>query len=158
LVPTAPWRPAITPPETSTADDAQAVLDQFGLGASSERFERGLARQRDLDPTISEELFASLAEIAPDFARLTVEFPFGDIYSRPGLDLKQRQITTMAALAALGQERQLKVHIRFARHVGLTDEEIVEVLIQISVYAGWGRALDALRAAKEVFAGDSAQP
>lgn len=64
----------------------------------------------------------------------------------------------MAALAAFGQERQLKVHIRFARNVGLTDEEIVEVLIQISVYAGWGRALDALRAAKEVFAGDSAQP
>lgn len=96
--------------------------------------------------------------MAPDFGRLTIEFPFGDIYSRPGLDLKQRLITTMAVLAELGQERQLKVHIRFARHVGLTDDEIVEVLMQISVYAGWGRALDALRAAKEVFGGAPAQP
>jgi len=138
--------------------DAQTLLDAFELGPTSERFERGLARQRELDPNISEEVLDSLADIAPDFGRLTIEFPFGDIYSRPGLDLKQRQITTMAALAALGQERQLKVHIRFARHVGLTDAEIVEVLMQISVYAGWGRALDALRAAKEVFRGGPAQP
>jgi 4-carboxymuconolactone decarboxylase len=138
--------------------DAQKLLDRFGLGPTSERFQRGLARQRELDPTISEEVLESLADIAPDFGRLTIEFPFGDIYSRPGLDLKQRQITTMAALAALGQERQLKVHIRFARHVGLTDREIVEVLMQISVYAGWGRALDALRAAKDVLAGDPAHP
>lgn len=137
--------------------DAQALLDTFGLGPTSERFERGLATQRQLDPTISEEVLAALADVAPDFGRLTIEFPFGDIYSRPGLDLKQRQIATLAALAAMGQERQLKVHIRFARHVGLTDEEIVEVLMQMSVYAGWGRALDALRAAKEVFAGDPAQ-
>jgi len=138
--------------------DAQTLLDAFELGPTSERFERGLARQRELDPNISEEVLDSVADIAPDFGRLTIEFPFGDIYSRPGLDLKQRQITTMAALAALGQERQLKVHIRFARHVGLTDAEIVEVLMQISVYAGWGRALDALRAAKEVFRGGPAQP
>lgn len=147
----------MSPTENPPAD-AQDLLDKFGLGATSERFERGLARQRELDPDIGEELLASLAEIAPDFGRLTIEFPFGDIYSRPGLDLKQRQITTMAVLAALGQERQLKVHIRFARQVGLSEEEIVEVLMQISVYAGWGRALDALRAAKEVFAGDPAQP
>jgi 4-carboxymuconolactone decarboxylase len=138
--------------------DAQALLDRFGLGESSERFERGLATQRSLDPTISEEVLEMLADVAPDFGRLTIEFPFGDIYSRPGLDLKQRQIVTMSVLAALGQERQLKVHIRFARQVGLTDDEIVEILMQISVYAGWGRALDGLRAAKEVFAGGPAQP
>lgn len=146
------------PGTDSPSAEAQALLDRFDLGETSERFERGLARQRELDPSIGEELLESLAEIAPDFARLTIEFPFGDIYSRPGLDLKQRQITTIAALATLGQERQLKVHIRFARHVGLTDQEIVEVLMQISVYAGWGRALDALRAAKEVFAGDPGKP
>ena len=138
--------------------DAEELLARFGMGEPSERFERGLATQRKLDPTISEEVLAALADVAPDFGRLTIEFPFGDIYSRPGLDLKQRQIVTMSVLAALGQERQLKVHIRFARQVGLTDEEIVEILMQISVYAGWGRALDGLRAAKEVFAGGSATP
>ena len=146
------------PPHDASSADAQALLDRFELGPTSERFERGLARQRELDPTISEEVLESMAGIAPDFGRLTIEFPFGDIYSRPGLDLRQREMVTMAALAALGEERQLRVHIRFARHVGVTDEEIVEVLIQISVYAGWGRALDALRAAKEVFEGEPAQP
>lgn len=144
--------------EAEKPASAQELLDAFGLGPNSERFERGLARQRELDPTISEELLRSLADVAPDFARLTIEFPFGDIYSRPGLDLKQRQITTMAVLAALGQQRQLKVHIRFARHVGLSDEEIVEILMQVSVYAGWGRALDGLRAAREVFDGEDASP
>lgn len=145
-------------PDDAASADAERVLERFGLGPSSERFERGLARQRELDPGIAEEVFETLAGIAPDFARLTIEYPFGDIYSRPGLDLAQRQIVTMAALAALGQERQLKVHIRFARNVGLTESEIVEVLMQISVYAGWGRALDALRAAKDVFAGEPAAP
>lgn len=140
------------------ARDAQTLLDRFGLGPSTERFERGLARQRELDPAIAEEVLASLADIAPDFGRLTIEFPFGDIYSRPGLDLAQREITTLAVLAALGQERQLKVHIRFARNVGLGERQIVEILMQVAVYAGWGRALDALRAAKEVFAGDPARP
>lgn len=139
-------------------NEAQELLDRFDLGETSERFERGLARQRQLDPEITEELLESLAEIAPDFGRLTVEFPFGDVYSRPGLDLRQRQIVTIATLGALGQTRQLKVHIRFGRNVGLSEEEIVEVLIQLAVYAGWGRALDGLRAAKEVFAGESAQP
>jgi 4-carboxymuconolactone decarboxylase len=144
--------------DQAEAADAQRLLDQFGLGEPSERFTRGVATQRQLDPTITEEVIAAFADVAPDFARLTIEFPFGDIYSRPGLDLKQRQIVTMATLATLGQDRQLKVHIRFARNVGVSDEEIVEVLMQIAVYAGWGRALDALRCAKEVFAGDAAQP
>ena len=146
------------PHDDTQAADAQRLLDEFGLGASSERFTRGVATQRQLDPNITEEVLAAFADVAPDFARLTIEFPFGDIYSRPGLDLKQRQIVTMTTLATLGQDRQLKVHIRFARNVGVTDEEIIEVLMQISVYAGWGRALDALRCAKEVFDGDSAQP
>lgn len=146
------------PHDDTQAADAQRLLDEFGLGAPSQRFTQGVATQRQLDPNITEEVLAAFADVAPDFARLTIEFPFGDIYSRPGLDLKQRQIVTMTTLATLGQDRQLKVHIRFARNVGVTDEEIIEVLMQISVYAGWGRALDALRCAKEVFAGDSAQP
>jgi 4-carboxymuconolactone decarboxylase len=140
------------------AADAQRLLEEFGLGEPSERFTRGVATQRRLDPTITEEVLGAFSDVAPDFARLTIEYPFGDIYSRPGLDLQKRQIVTMATLATLGQERQLKVHIRFARNVGVTDEEIIEALMQISVYAGWGRALDALRCAKEVFAGDPAQP
>ncbi|VFS68210.1 4-carboxymuconolactone decarboxylase [Kluyvera cryocrescens] len=95
----------------------------------------------------------SLKDIAPDFARYLLEFPFGDIYARPGLDLRSREIATVAALTALGNATpQLKVHIAAALHVGLTEEEIIEVIMQMAVYAGFPAALNGLFAAKEVFA------
>lgn len=118
---------------------------------TSDRFERGLRTQGKLDPDIGEEILESLARIAPDFARYTIEFPYGDIYSRPGLDLRARQIATIAALTTIGAESQLAVHIGFALNVGLSADEIVEVIMQMAVYAGWPRALDALRVAKGVF-------
>jgi len=95
----------------------------------------------------------ALAPIAPDFARYLIEFPFGDIYSRPALDLKAREIATIAALAALGNAQpQLKVHIEGALNVGCSRDEIVEVFIQMAVYAGFPAALNALLGAREVFA------
>jgi len=81
-----------------------------------------------------------------------VEFAFGDIYSRLGLDLKSRQIATMAALTALGALPQLKVHIHFALESGCSREEIVEIIMQMAVYAGFPAALNGFAAAKEVFA------
>jgi 4-carboxymuconolactone decarboxylase len=100
---------------------------------------------------------ASLADIAPDFARYLIEFPFGDIYSRPGLDLRSREIAVVAALTALGNATpQLKVHLQAALNVGVTREEIVEVLMQMAVYAGFPAALNGLAAAREVFAGAEA--
>ena len=82
-----------------------------------------------------------------------MEFPFGDICSRPGLDLRAREIATVAALAAMGNAQpQLKVHIGAALNVGVSREEIVEILMQIAVYAGFPVALNGLFAAKEVFA------
>ncbi|AWB44762.1 4-carboxymuconolactone decarboxylase [Paenibacillus sp. CAA11] len=93
-----------------------------------------------------------LKEIAPDFERFLVEFPFGDIYSRPKLDLKSREIATIAALTALGYAiPQLKVHINGALKVGCTKDEILEIMMQMAVYAGFPAALNGLNAAKEVF-------
>lgn len=98
-------------------------------------------------------MVASLAGIAPDFARYLIEFPFGDIYSRPGLDLRSREIAVVAALTAMGNAApQLKVHLQGALNVGVTRAEIVEVIMQMAVYAGFPAALNALAAAKEVFA------
>jgi 4-carboxymuconolactone decarboxylase len=95
---------------------------------------------------------ASLADIAPDFARYLIEFPFGDIYSRPGLDLRAREIATIAALTAMGNASpQLKVHIEAGLNVGLRREEIVEIMMQMAVYAGFPAALNGLFAAKEIF-------
>ncbi len=98
-------------------------------------------------------MIEALDGVAPDFATYLFEFPFGDIYSRPGLSLRDREIATVAALAALGTAApQLKVHIEAGLNVGLTQEEIVEVLMQMAVYAGFPAALNGLLAAKEVFA------
>lgn len=81
-----------------------------------------------------------------------IEFSFGDVYSRPGLDLKSREIATVAALTALGNaEPQLKVHINGGLNVGCTRQEIVEVIIQMAVYAGFPTALRAMNIAKTVF-------
>ena len=94
-----------------------------------------------------------LAKTFPDFAGLVLEFPFGDIYSRPGLGLREREIATIAALCALGNAApQLKVHLHASLHVGCTPSEIVEVMMQMSVYAGFPAALNGLRATREVFA------
>lgn len=117
------------------------------------RYERGLAKLREIDGEIGERVVESLAGIAPDFARYLVEFPFGDIYSRPGLDLRSREIAVVAALTAMGNATpQLKVHIQAALNVGVTREEIVETIMQMAVYAGFPAALNGLMAAKEVFA------
>ena len=90
--------------------------------------------------------------LLPDFARYVVEFPFGEIYSRPKLDLKSREIAVVAALTALGNTSlQLKSHIEGVLNVGCTPEEVVEVIIHMSVYAGFPAALNSLIMAKEVF-------
>lgn len=119
----------------------------------SERFITGQEMLQKVDGKGGDAVIESLQDIAPDFARYLIEFPFGDIYSRPGLDLRSREIATVAALTALGNATpQLKVHIGAALHVGLTQDEIIEVIMQMAVYAGFPAALNGLFAAKEVFA------
>jgi 4-carboxymuconolactone decarboxylase len=117
-----------------------------------ERYERGWGKLKQVDGEAGERVIESLKDIAPDLGRYIIEFPFGDIYSRPGLDLKSRQIATVAALTSLGNAQpQLKVHIHGALNVGCTREEVVEVIIQMAVYAGFPAALNGISIAKQVF-------
>jgi len=117
------------------------------------RYERGLAKLHEIDGEAGARVVQSLEDIAPDFARYLIEFPFGDIYSRPGLDLRSREIAVVAALTAMGNATpQLKVHIHAALNVGVSREEIVETIMQMAVYAGFPAALNGLMAAKEIFA------
>lgn len=117
------------------------------------RYERGLAKLEEIDGQAGTRVIDSLRDIAPDFARYLIEFPFGDIYARPGLDLRSREIAVVAALTAMGNATpQLKVHIEGALNVGVSREEIVEVIMQMAVYAGFPAALNGLFAAKAVFA------
>ncbi|MGQ2998553.1 carboxymuconolactone decarboxylase family protein [Variovorax sp.] len=123
--------------------------------ATGERYARGLAKLQQIDGEGGIKVVEGLADIAPDFARLLIEFPFGDVYSRPGLDLRSREIAVVAALTAMGNAApQLKVHIQGALNVGVTREEVIEVIMQMAVYAGFPAALNGLSAAREVFAAD----
>ena len=121
--------------------------------ADESRLDRGQRVLSEIDGEAGERVVSALADIAPDFARYLIEFPFGDICSRPGLDYRAREIATIAALTALGNASpQLKVHIEAGLNVGLTRDEIVEIIMQMAVYAGFPAALNGLFAAKEVFA------
>ncbi len=131
----------VKPPDKSIHPEAQSA-----------RFQQGWQQLKAIDGAAGEQVIASLKKVAPDLARYVIEFPFGDIYSRPGLDLKSREIATVAALTALGNAKpQLKVHIQAALNVGCTREEIVEVVIQMAVYAGFPAALNGMGAVEEVF-------
>jgi 4-carboxymuconolactone decarboxylase len=117
-----------------------------------DRYQRGWEKLKEVDAEAGERVIESLGDIAPDFARYLIEFPFGDIYSRPALDLKSREIAVVAALTALGNAApQLKVHIHGALNVGCSREEVVEVIMQMAVYAGFPAALNGLFTAKKVF-------
>jgi 4-carboxymuconolactone decarboxylase len=119
---------------------------------SQDRYQRGWEKLKEVDGEAGERVLESLGDIAPDFVRYLIEFPFGDIYSRPVLDLKSREIAVVAALTALGNAApQLKVHIHGALNVGCTRQEVVEVIMQMAVYAGFPAALNGLFATKEVF-------
>jgi len=121
------------------------------------RYETGWTKLQEIDGQAGVSVIESLREIAPDLGRFVVEFPFGDIYTRPGLDLKTRELITVAALTALGNcQPQLAVHINGSLNVGATRTEIVETIMQMSVYAGFPAALNGMGVAKQVF--DSRSP
>ncbi|OQS07175.1 4-carboxymuconolactone decarboxylase [Thraustotheca clavata] len=124
-----------------------------GKETADERYARGLATLEHALGDAGINHVKAFAGTAPELARLIVEFPYGDIYSRPGLDAKTRQIVTISALAALGNAApQLRVHIFGALNVGVAKDEIIEIFMQLAVYAGFPAALNAILAAKEVFA------
>jgi len=120
---------------------------------TQDRYQRGWTKLEEVDGEAGRKVVASLSDIAPDLARYIIEFGFGDVYSRPGLDLRSREIATVAALVALGNARpQLEVHLHGALNVGCSRVEVLEVLIQIGIYAGFPAALNAVEAARKVFA------
>jgi 4-carboxymuconolactone decarboxylase len=116
------------------------------------RYNRGLASMRTIFGPGIESALNDLATTSPDLARFLVEFPFGDIYPRPGLDLKTREMLTVAALTVLGySQSELKEHIQGALNIGCTHDEILEIILQMAVYAGFPAALEALKTAAVVF-------
>jgi 4-carboxymuconolactone decarboxylase len=119
---------------------------------SNERFERGWQKLMEVDGEGGERVINSLKDIAPDLGKYIIEFAFGDIYSREVLDLKQRQLVTIASLTTQGGcEPQLTVHINAALNVGLTPNEIVEAIMHCVPYTGFPRVINAIFVAKQIF-------
>ncbi|QIB33977.1 carboxymuconolactone decarboxylase family protein [Ancylobacter pratisalsi] len=138
---------------TDGGDDGTAAL------TGEARLARGRAQLARITGRSGEEVMTALADVAPDFARYIFEFGYGDIYSRPGLDLRTRMLATVAGLVCLGHaERELEVHIGSALNCGASREEVVETIMQMALYGGFPAALDALFVAKRVFAAHGLEP
>ena len=117
-----------------------------------ERFEKGMSVLRITNEETIEDIFRELEDIAPDLGRFIVEFPYSEIYTREEVDLKTRELCTVAALTTLGTIPQLKDHINAALAAGNSPREIVEIIMQMTAYAGFPKAINAIMVAKEVFA------
>lgn len=124
---------------------------------STDRYQKGMDKLKELtvadasSPTGHMEVGESFKDVAPDLTRLVVEFAFGDIYARPGLDNKQKVLTTISALVAQGTP-QIGMHVITGLNVGLTADEIAGCIMHLIPYVGFPRALNALKVAQEVFA------
>lgn len=120
---------------------------------NEDRFAKGYEKFLSVDGKGGLKAVEDLKELVPELERYLVEYPFGDVYSRPGLDTGTRELASIAALTAMGGcEPQLRVHIHAALNLGRTRQEVVEAILQMSVYAGFPRAINALYTARDVFA------
>ena len=134
-------------------EEAPAETDLPSWAGIEDRYERGLAAMEAVDGEAGKKVAEALEPIAPDLARLIVEYTFGEIYPRPNLSLKVREIVTVAACTALGTALpQLKVHTHGLLNVGGTEAEAVETVLHLAFYAGFPAALNAIGAVREVFA------
>ncbi|MDD3050960.1 MAG: carboxymuconolactone decarboxylase family protein [Candidatus Cloacimonetes bacterium] len=117
----------------------------------SDRFKKGWEKLKEIDGEAGEKVINSLKDISPDLGKFIIEYSFGDIYSRDGLDLKSKEIAVVAALTAMGTAQpQLRVHINGALNTKSTINEVKEVILQMSVYSGFPSCINAMNALKEV--------
>jgi 4-carboxymuconolactone decarboxylase len=117
----------------------------------TERFKKGWEKLKEIDGEAGEKVIESLKDISPELGTFIIEYAFGDIYIREGLDLKSKEIAVVSALTAMGNAQpQLKVHINGALNTGSTINELKEVILQMSVYSGFPSCINAMNSLKEV--------
>ncbi|MEV7598984.1 carboxymuconolactone decarboxylase family protein [Kitasatospora sp. NPDC089797] len=127
-------------------------ISEQGAALRQERFERGMETLTRVDGEGGQRVVDALADIHPELAHQVVAWGFGDIYSRPELAPRDRQLVTLGMLTALGGcEPQLEVHLNAALNVGLSPTEITEALLHAAVYCGFPKALNATFVARKVF-------
>ena len=134
---------------------SDALIDNAPMNNATtreERFEHGLKILERVDGEAGQRVVDALSDINPELGHQIVAWAFGDIYDRPGLAPRDRQLVTLGMLTALGGcETQLEVHVNAALNVGLSSEQIIEALLHSAVYCGIPKAMNATLVAKKVF-------
>lgn len=137
--------------------DAQHTIDSDAV--RTDRFAAGKKVLDAIDGDAGTNVIDTLADIAPELGYQIVAWGFGDIYARPGLQPRDRQLVTLGMLTALGGcEPQLDVHIGASLNVGITPQQIIEALLHASVYCGFPKALNAVAVARKVFTARGLMP
>ncbi|MFI2611028.1 carboxymuconolactone decarboxylase family protein [Kitasatospora sp. NPDC018619] len=124
-----------------------------GDEARRERYAHGLEVLERIDGEAGRRVVEALDDVSPELGHQIVAWGFGEVYSRPALPPRERQLVTLGMLTALGGcEPQLEVHVNASLNVGLTPQEIVEALLHSAPYCGFPKALNATFTARKVFA------
>ena len=124
----------------------------------SQLFQKGLKIRKEV---LGAEHVQKSLDAATDFSapmqKLVTEWCWGELWSRPGLDRRTRSIINLSMLSALNRPHEVRLHVRGALNNGLTQEEIIEILLQVAVYCGVPAALDSMKVAGEVLAEEAAK-
>jgi len=119
---------------------------------SNEKFEKGLAlRKQVLGADYVEKSMASADSFSMPMQELSTEYCWGHVWTRPGLELRERSLINIAMISALNRPHELKLHVRGALRNGVTKDEIKEVFLQSAIYCGVPASIDSFRVAREVF-------
>ncbi|MDK9296093.1 carboxymuconolactone decarboxylase family protein [Propionibacterium freudenreichii] len=119
---------------------------------TNERYDRGLEALNRINGNNGNQVLDSLADVAPDLGRWIIE-QAGDVYPRPELDMRQRELVTLASLTTQGDTHdQLVVHINGALNVGLSRAEVTEAFLHCVPYVGFPKVLNAVSVLREVLA------
>lgn len=144
----------------TTAIAAASLGGMICLPASAqsveERRARGEAVIRDLNNGAPQPTLEAMREEFPFLAEATEAYALGDVWSRPGLDSRTRQLAAVAAFAAIGETGFMQIHAGYALNAGATEEELKEVIYMVTVPAGFPKAISASQALSDLFAAHAA--
>jgi 4-carboxymuconolactone decarboxylase len=143
------------PVQTASAVTAPRAEDADRALSDAVRQRRGQESLDRISRSSGQAVVSSFDAIAPDLGRYILEFAYGDVFARPGLDLKSRELATVAALTATGRaadETPVAVHINAALNVGASAREVSEAILHMIPYAGFPRVQKAMDAASGIFA------
>lgn len=125
-------------------------LNCYSQMYKTEHYERGLAKLKEIDGEAGEQVVNGLKDISPELSKFIIEYSFGEVYSLNSLDNKSKEIVAVSSLIAQGAIPQLKVHLHGALNTGSTINEVKEIILQMSVYCGFPKCINAMNALREV--------